>query len=308
MKTVFSSMRLLWALWVIACLSQTSSLLSHLQANLGFLALTDQQPAKAEQSFKRAIHIDTRLVSAWDGLGQALMAQGKTSDALQAYDMALSLQPKRVLARLRRADARQILGDYTGAQDDWRSIGSVDLLLTLGHQARTNEDSALAIMFYRLATETAPQDWHGYCFMAAVLYAEERFEEAQTWLQAGLELSPDNATMLLRGGRIEYALQHYKQALHMFSRYVELFPDEFLGWYWRGLCWEELGLTDQAMRDYQMAIVKNPADQNPHLRLARVLERVGDREAALLEFQAVLDILPENDESLRAVERLQAEP
>ena len=249
-----------------------SSLTAALCSNLAYGALVRGDPRDAERWFDLATRVDSDSVSAWHGLGQAAAGQGNMELALLAYDRALRLQPDDLWARLDRADVRLLLGDEDGASSDWESTDSVDALLWLGHQAQIDEDVELARLFYQLAVQVAPQEWQGYYYLGAELRHQRLFDDAEQVLLAGLDVSPDNDSILLRLGQTQCALQHYEEALRSLSRYIELRPDDFRGWYWRGLCWEETGAMDQALHDFQQAIILNPDDPNLQMAIARVPE------------------------------------
>lgn len=246
-------------------------------SNLGYRAFVRGDSTGAEHWFDLAIRLDSDSVSAWHGLGQAAAGQGNMQFAQVAYDRAFRSEPDDLWLRLDRADARLIQGDIDGAISDWITTGSVDGLLWLGHQAQTDNDVELAELLYRLAVLVAPQEWQGYYNLGALLKHQMRFDDAEQVLLAGLNVSPDNGSILFRLGQTEMALQHYGEALHSLSRYIELRRDDFRGWYWRGLCWEEIGAMDQALHDLREAIVLNPDDPNPKIAITRILEHTDEK-------------------------------
>ncbi len=288
-----------------------ADLFGHLWVNMGYVALMRKQSNQAEQWFRYGVQTNAHLVTAWHGYGESLFAEGEWKEALQSFDTALTLSPNYVPSRLSRANVRQLLGDRVGAADDWRALGSAALMLQMGHRAwQINHDADRAIVFYQIASELAPSDWTGYYYLASILRAgtSPRLEEAQTLLETSLLLSPDNMAVLLMAGENEYALARYDQACRTFSRYIQLKADDFLGWYWRGLCEKAKGSIVQAIEDLRMAATLNLADPNPHFQLALLLEQIGEKDAALAEYQVVLKLLPNHAESLKALERLKNVP
>ena len=278
-------------------------LYGRLQANLGYLALAQAHPQEAARHFQSAIALDEHLACAWRGYGMALSATGDGRSALRAYEAALALAPDDALSRLHRADARLTLGDEAGAIADWQSAHAAALLLRRGHRALAGDDLEAAIAAYELAVRVAPEDWRGYHYLAAALTAKGMLPEAAARLRQGLSQAPDSK-LLFALGRNEYALGRYAEAIEALSRYIERFPQDLRGWYWRGMAYEKMCRPSAAIADYEAAIARAPDDANPHLALARLLERSGDRESALREYRAVLTLLPEHAESQRAIERL----
>ena len=296
---------------IIALIGLGASLFSRALLNMGYMRLARGKPGQAEFWFGQASRIDENLSTAWRGRGEALAAQGRVKEALLAYDVALTLQPSFSLVRWDRANARQAIGDQAGAMGDWRAIGSAQLVLRLGHQTwTTRHDAAAALPYYQLAVDLSPNDWAGYYYLAAALrqVMPARLEEAQHWLQNGLLVSPDNAEILFLSGQNQYELARYEQAIQNFTRYTQLRPNDFLGWYWRGLGWKAKGDYGRALADLEKASALDQADPNPHFQLAQIYEQIGNREAALTEFQIVLKLLPGHIESQQAVDRLKRAP
>lgn len=297
---------LMLLLGVISAASDPSSPTSAFWTNLGYVALLHNEGILAGQRFSQAVESDQTRASAWRGRGSALATQGRMIKGLECYDRALRLRSDYRLARLERAELRSKLGDRSGARDDWLSIGSIDLLLTLGHAARANRNAESAIGFYRMAAEVAPQDWRAHYYLAVVLHAEGHTSEAYECVQIGLALSTSNASLLFLRGKIEYELQLYTKALEQFSSYIEMSPQEVRGWTWRGLCWESLRSFRKAVDDYEEAVTLDPRNSNSHFRLANVLEKLGEPCQALEEYTAALVL--GHPRAREGIERLGAVP
>ena len=272
MLPYISGLMIIIALVIGSAPNLTAALLT----NFGYGDFVRGTLEDAEQWFELATRVDNGSFAAWHGLGQVFTKQGTTVFALQAYDRALFLHPDHVQARLDRAKARLLLGDKDGAIRDWETAGSVDALLWLGHQAQA-DDFEVAELFYQLAVQVAPQDWRGFYYLGAMLKNQMLFDDAEHILLAGLDVSSDNSSILFRLGQTQCAQQHYEDALRSFSRYIELAPDDFRGWYWRGICWEETGALDQASHDFQKAVVLNSDDPNLQIAITRVLELTGGK-------------------------------
>ena len=129
---------------------------------------------------KRGIHVDYEL------LGDALMEQGKTSEAIEAYQSMMDQRPG-PQAYARAANMRWLTGDLTGA---------IEMMSLAAHTAGTGEAAAWAQS--RLAI---------YLFQAGDL------KKALEACREALELQPDYAPALLARGRILLSIGGTAEAL-----------------------------------------------------------------------------------------------
>lgn len=81
--------------------------------------LRDNQPIEAERAFRDVLKYDPKNASALDGLGLALIMQGRYKDAMPFLDKAVTLEPENGSFRSNRGVARMEVSDYKGAYEDF---------------------------------------------------------------------------------------------------------------------------------------------------------------------------------------------
>jgi tetratricopeptide (TPR) repeat protein len=81
--------------------------------------LRDNRPADAERAFRDVLKDDPKNPGVYDGLGVALMMQGRFRDALPYLDKAVALGPENGSYRNNRGVARMELGQYREAAEDF---------------------------------------------------------------------------------------------------------------------------------------------------------------------------------------------
>ena len=76
-------------------------------ANLGVVWINLRQPHRAEAEFRAATTYEPRLGSGWNGLGAALLTEGRSGEATKAFQQALQVSPgsPQAEANLRLAQA-----------------------------------------------------------------------------------------------------------------------------------------------------------------------------------------------------------
>jgi tetratricopeptide (TPR) repeat protein len=114
--------------------------------NLGCL-LRFSDPSAAERHFRRAVEIDPVYTLAWGELGHVLLVQGRTREAAEALDRAVTLGPEHVWHQLRLAVTLARSGSLSEADQHMRAA------LQLRHSVTSQEH--LECLKSELAAERA---------------------------------------------------------------------------------------------------------------------------------------------------------
>jgi Tfp pilus assembly protein PilF len=86
--------------------------------------LRDNQPVDAERAFREVLKYDSKNAEALDGLGNALIMQGRYKEAMTYLDKAVSLEPMNGSFRNNRGVARMEQGEYREAAEDFDAAES----------------------------------------------------------------------------------------------------------------------------------------------------------------------------------------
>ncbi len=210
-------------------------------------------------------------------LGAVLAERGRRSEARQAFDRALSLNPRYRAAAVERAllDAR-----------DGRIAEAMQTLRAMAADQLAGEPGAFEQGLKRLG--------------------EADFEDAAPLLHRGLE--PTDAWIeeqlhayqsLVYEGDMAGALQHVRAAALERPGY----PDLHL---LLGAHELQMGATDDALESLSRALELNPDYHAARVEFARALEAVGDTPQALAQLDMVLAGQPGHAEARQLHERLTA--
>jgi tetratricopeptide (TPR) repeat protein len=157
---------------------------------MGLLSLHARQYDHALEWISRAIRQEPKAVYL-TSLGSTLVNQGRSDEALNAFDKAVQLKP---------LDA-----------DLWRNLGAV--LIEVKRPAD-------AILSFQHALKLNPRHWDAANMVALLLYQSERFEHALPYYNLCDELEPNHfqtlymrALTLQKLGRLDEALADNKRAL-----------------------------------------------------------------------------------------------
>jgi tetratricopeptide (TPR) repeat protein len=251
-----------------------------------------------------ALRLDPKGDEAWMLLGDTLNVAGDADGARAAYDKVSPKSPGYVEARSRVIWTFQGAGESETAlkmaQETVRlAPGNALAQTTLADVLRANKlyAESAQVLDGVIATAGEKADWRLYYLRALARDKAGRWADAESDLQAGLKLKPDEAELLNylgyswidRGERLD-------QALDMIKRALVSEPDsgaivDSLGWaYYR------LGQFDKAVEQLERAAQLEPIDAEINNHLGDAYWRVGRRIEAEFQWRKVLTTMSPPDE------------
>ncbi len=206
------------------------------------LSITEEKPREANACFQEALRIDPKWASAYIGLGQVSLMQGRIEEAVSYYQKSIDTYPKDYTPHLRIAEIRAKQGRYDEA-----------------------------IEHYRRAMEIEPEDPQMLNALGQLLAKKGDLYEAKELFQKAIACYGPFAgahnnlgKVLALQGRIDDAIAHYRQALEIKPEHVEAHFNlaEALA---------SQGERDEAISQYQAALQLNPRFTLARNRLNTIL-------------------------------------
>ena len=167
-----------------------------------------------------------RLMSwAHNRRGETWARDGQGAEALDEFEAAIRLDPKRWRALHNRGVSRAMAGDFEAALEDFAA--TIEL----------NADYANV--------------WYN---RAEVYFEQGEFQKAVADYDKALQLNPQDVDALNSRGHARYRLGQYKEALVDYEKAVELKPEDVISLTNRGDAYADLGRYKEAAADYRAAI------------------------------------------------------
>lgn len=217
------------------------------QLKLGEMQILLRQYAEALKHINQALKVDDQLPYGYYMKGRIYKETGDTLLAASSYQTAIEVDPDYYDAYI------EIALLYAAAKSD------------------------LAIEYYNTALEIRPESVEAHYNLAYYLQQSGtkengRFEEAFDHYERILEIDDQNAAAAFNIGYIhlEY-LQNYDSAIVAFTQACDLYPGYFQAFYNRGLSYESLGDSENALKDYNRALAIQPDFTNAAIAKGRVL-------------------------------------
>lgn len=238
--------------------------------SLGQLYRLSGEDLRAEQNFLRAIELDDRAAAAYEGLARTYEQQNRLDDAYIAYQRAIDLQP-----------------GY------WRAhVTMGGFLFRIG---RSDE----ALSFMREAVDLSPNNPRALNSLGSALYMLGAFDGARDAWYRSLQIDP-TPIAFSNLGTASFYLHDFQQAAAMYSRAVELTPDDYELWGALGDAYRFVpGSEADATSSYEKAIelaeayLNLSADDGYALAaLAHYLASTGRSDQAAWRLARAVDLAP----------------
>ncbi len=252
---------------------------------------------EALTSFERALHMDSKLVAAWNGKGTALNMLRRNKEALAAFEQALALEPDNALAWNGKGAAQNALGSPEQA------LFSFDTALhyepRLG-QALHNKGLVLrqlrrfpeALRSFEQALVFEPRNAIYWNAQGNTLYDLGRFQDALNAYEESQKLNSNYAPNYFGMGNVYYAEQRLKSALTNYDKAIQLDRNFVKAYDKRGNVLTDLKRFQEAIAAYDQALRLDPRFASALNGKANVLCELGQYDAALTAYEAAVRFNP----------------
>ena len=89
-------------------------------------------------------------------------------------------------------------------------------------------------------------------------------------------LKVDFTPILLLRGKQNYIIQNYEQSFNDLNAYLMQVPNDFEGYYFKGLIYKEIGDVQRAKSQFQTAVEQNPNHIQSYTELGHIYSNIGD--------------------------------
>ena len=193
------------------------------------------------------------------------------------------------------AQATQLRGlfdEYLAIQRQHADMPAVQLQMGVFHLNRGDAPAAEAA--YREALSLNPQLIPAYLNLADLLRSQAREEEARQLLHRALEVVPDNGPALHSLGLLETRSNRPEKALEYLGRAAELETEGTRHRFVYAIALHDLGKPRDAVSQLQALLRVVPRNEDVLLALANYSAELGERDRALDYARRLTEIAPRN--------------
>lgn len=202
-----------------------------LNERMAAVLLRDGRSAEAEQAYRDVVRSDPRNPEVRDGLGVALLMQGKVRESLDEFDRAVKYGPDKALYRVHRGMARTRVARYEEAEEDFRAAeasGSsedrLDVCIHRGELRQRQGDFAGAEAEFTNALAFDPKSFAALLGRGVARESRSNFAGAAEDYLECVRLQPRSAEANLRLGLALVTLKRHSLGRKYLERTIELDP------------------------------------------------------------------------------------
>jgi tetratricopeptide (TPR) repeat protein len=247
--------------------------------------------------YEHALSVTKENYLAHNNLGAALSKQGKIDEAISHFREALRISPRYAVAHYNLGLDLNIKGKHQEAMTHFLEALRINpgnykahygLGVVLFEQGKVEE----AVVHYKKAVHINPDYVDAYYNLGFVLESQGRRGEAEVKYKEVLRINPNHlmahlnlGTILADQGRIEEAIAQYVEALRIKPDFVEAYIN-------LGVVLAGQGKIEEAIGLYQEALRIRPRFYATHFFLGSAYLHLGDRYAAMNEYQVLKKVDP----------------
>jgi tetratricopeptide (TPR) repeat protein len=188
-----------------------------------------------------------------------------------------------------------------------RNPNSFLILSSLAEFYSWSREREKAFEVSQKALRLNPHYLGGWVISGMAKYEQHKYDDAIKYFEKALEIEPENKIVRINYAHSLGATGRPDEALEVFSRLHEEYPQEAEVFYGLGLVHNSIGEIDKARVYVKKAVELDPSPKR-HLDYASIAERAGDLEEAIRYITRYLEITQEGDTpQKRRAQRLLAE-
>ncbi|MDD4920902.1 MAG: tetratricopeptide repeat protein [Bacteroidales bacterium] len=240
---------------------------------------------KAIQTYHRILDVNPYSSETWFNLGQACFNENRYTEAIEAYDFALVVNPDDLLAQLQKAHSLFQSGQYLLAASAYNEYGlnSEVTCAVLVYEGESYEKAGLfdqAMACYQKALDINPKSVDACTGMGICLMEKEEFRASLVWFEKALRIDHTISETWVYVAEVFVNLEMPEEAMMSYKRSLDIDPDQADVLASLGNLHFDAGQYENALAYYQEAELLDPELNGLDLFYALVYAKTGAREVA----------------------------
>lgn len=264
----------------------------------------------AIQDLEKVLSIDPKAYEVRHLLADVYLDNLQSRKALETMEMTVQLYPDSTRSKLKLSEFQHILKRYPDARNTLNSIlasepFNPDAFFMMGMVLKETGDTAEAIVQFQKATREDPNLIDAWINLGQLLEATND-PEAGRYLDAGLEVQPNNIPLI--HAKAQFLARNYQEeaAKETYRRLIRLNPDYTEAYYDLGLLYLDQDSLAKAADHFDIAIKTNPRFQRAYFYLGLTKELLESFEDAKHYYSQATTLNPKDQDAIEGLERIDA--
>jgi tetratricopeptide (TPR) repeat protein len=203
----------------------------------------------------------------WYARAEDLAGTGDYAAAIDAYQQAVSLNPRYLNAWIRLGYAYQLTGQHDKAVGAYTTAIAVEpnstiAYTSLGYVYGTMGKNIEALQVLENATTISPDDPYAWLSKGITLSSLSRFNESIAAYKRVISLSPRDSDAWFCLGLDYFSLGNYPDALDAFDKALEIDDRKSAAWNYKGQTLHKLGRYQEAIEAYNRGLIVDPGNSD----------------------------------------------
>jgi tetratricopeptide (TPR) repeat protein len=233
--------------------------------------------------YHRILDADPYCSEIWFNLGQASFNEFRYHDAIEAYDFALTINPKDYFALLQKAHALFQSSQYVQAAEAYREYaeGTQFTAATYVYEGESWEKAGQldqAMICYQKAYEMDPKNVDALTGIGICLMEKEQFRDSLLWFERALRVDQKISETWVYLAEVFVNLEMPDEAVFCYARSLDLEPEQADVLAALGNLQFDAGNYAKSFEFYQQAEALDPLLPGLNLYYALLYGKTGDLE------------------------------
>ena len=225
--------------------------------HLGLCSIALEEYDFALLYLDEAIGLNPRVADFYAEKGRALARLGDNVPAIEAYEIALQLDPDHLPAKqgisLVKTGGDEVLQEQLD-QVIADSAANSQTYKQRGFYRMNHDDDSGAVEDFTAAITMDAGDSESYFYRGKIYYRQKNWKLAEADFSQAITLEPENPDYYLARGQSRYVSQELEAAVADFTVLISLDPEFASGYYHRGIALQRMGKIQEACPDLLKAI------------------------------------------------------
>ena len=262
---------------------------------LGEICLRRRRPQEAEGWFEKVLKRHEEYPRALEGLGLAMLADGKPKKAAKILTKAAAAAPKRSTTRMALGRALAESGHHAESENAIEEAFRLSpAKAAIAEAERATRDGRMedAERVLRELLSKDPNNVRAIRMLGSIALEANRYRAARRLLERAVELSPGVAMSWTDLANLHLKKDRYDEALAAVQRAIDIDPDFVHAYVVKGNILTRAQHHEESLLAYQQGLEVSPLNIGALAGMGHVLKTIGRQDEAIAAFRKCIQVNP----------------